>query len=175
MEDHSQGSRLGALYTGFLFFPLRCPTSSYRASSSLAWCCLRSRPLSLLESQFNESRGATPSLLPAQAEPDRVLYHRQSEPHATLLLSSGRVVPDPHPLLYVLFLSIASVLIASLDDPAAWLGVSLDSPSLSECVIYMARSSSSRSSHQRINQGKNKKETRKSQERERGSMSMREE
>ena len=80
-----------ALYTGFLFFPLMCSTSSYRASSLLAWCCLRGQPQALLESQLNESRGAAPGLLPVQAEPDRGLYYRQLEPHATPLPLSGRV------------------------------------------------------------------------------------
>ena len=113
-------TRYGGVWPGAIYWFLVLSVEVFdlfRASSSLAWCCLRSRPLSLLESQFNESRGATPSLIPAQAEPDRVLYHRQLEPHATLLLSSGRVVPDPPPLLYVLFLSIASVLIAPARPP----------------------------------------------------------
>ena len=70
-------------------FPLRCSTSSYRVSSSLAWCCLRSRPRALIKSQFNERRGAAPGALFSQSKPsrNRVLYHRQLEPNVTLLPS----------------------------------------------------------------------------------------
>ena len=89
----------------------------------------------------------------------RVQRRRQLETHATsspLVRSGGRGI------LCVFYLCLfASVLIAvrihhSMIDPAARLGVGLDSPSLSERAGFLvARSSSLRSPRQRIKEGKN--------------------
>ena len=93
-------------------FQLRCSTSLYRVSSSLAWCCLRSRPRALIKSQFNERRGAAPGALFSQSKPsrNRVLYHRQLEPNVTLLPS----IRSGHPRLSMCCLCFVRCLVYCL-------------------------------------------------------------